>query len=76
MRTTSIRIALLASVLTLAPARAADIHMSEGDKVNRSIEVPAYVPDVAKVQIWVCLRRDATRRGVVREPGEMRREHP
>jgi hypothetical protein len=24
----------------------------KGDKVNRSIVVPAYVPDVAKVQIW------------------------
>ena len=24
----------------------------KGDKVNREIELPAYVPDVAKVQIW------------------------
>jgi len=24
----------------------------KGDKVNRSIMVPAYVPEVAKVQIW------------------------
>jgi len=24
----------------------------KGDKVNRSLVVPAYVPDVAKVQIW------------------------
>ena len=24
----------------------------KGDKVNRSIVLPAYVPDVAKVQIW------------------------
>ena len=24
----------------------------KGDGVNRSIELPAYVPDVAKVQIW------------------------
>jgi hypothetical protein len=24
----------------------------KGDKVNRSIVVPAYVPDVARVQIW------------------------
>lgn len=24
----------------------------KGDKINRSIEVPGYVPDVAKVQIW------------------------
>jgi hypothetical protein len=24
----------------------------KGDRVNRSVEVPAYVPDVAKVQIW------------------------
>ncbi len=24
----------------------------KGDKVNRSITVPAYVPDISKVQIW------------------------
>ena len=24
----------------------------KGDKVNRSIVLPAYIPDVAKVQIW------------------------
>jgi len=24
----------------------------KGDKINSTIEVPAYVPDVAKVQIW------------------------
>lgn len=24
----------------------------KGDKVNTSIEVPSYVPDIAKVQIW------------------------
>jgi hypothetical protein len=24
----------------------------KGDKVNRQVELPAYVPDVAKVQIW------------------------
>jgi hypothetical protein len=24
----------------------------KGDKQNRTVEVPAYVPDVAKVQIW------------------------
>lgn len=26
--------------------------MIKGDKLNKSITVPAYVPDVAKVQIW------------------------
>jgi hypothetical protein len=24
----------------------------KGDQVNRSVELPAYVPDVARVQIW------------------------
>src|SRR5499427_4352238 len=24
----------------------------KGDKVNRSITVPAYIPDISKVQIW------------------------
>jgi hypothetical protein len=24
----------------------------KGDAVNRRIELPAYVPDVAKVQVW------------------------
>jgi hypothetical protein len=26
--------------------------MTKGQKVKKSIEVPAYVPDIAKVQMW------------------------
>jgi hypothetical protein len=34
---------------TVYPLQRLDI---KGDRVNRTIELPAYVPDVVKVQIW------------------------
>ena len=40
----------------------------KGDKMNRSIEVPGYVPDIAKVQIW-CAFAEANL-------GEASFEHP
>src|SRR6059036_3155547 len=35
--------------------------MTKDQKVKKSIVVPEYVPDIAKVQIW-CVRRDEPRR--------------
>jgi hypothetical protein len=42
--------------------------MIKGDKMNKSIVVPAYVPDIAKVQIW-CAFAEANL-------GEAAFEHP
>jgi hypothetical protein len=42
--------------------------MIKGDKTNKSIVVPAYVPDIAKVQIW-CAFAEANL-------GEAAFEHP